>query len=137
MSLFKDLRDAGFYKDYCLVKECLRFCFLPVIRHELRLVAELWNTHNNQGKTRCEVEGGKPYVMFLTPEIHGKENYLVNVDIQDVEAACKEIYPENCVDYNENFEELVRPIEPDYEPPSNEPEALKLYIKIIDCLKNV
>ena len=93
-------------------------------------------THtNNQGKTRCEVEGGKPYVMFLTPEIHGKENYLVNVDIQDVEAACKEIYPENCVDYNENFEELVRPIEPDYEPPSNEPEALKLYIKIIDCLK--
>ena len=54
MSLFKDLRDAGFYKDDCFIKECLRFCFLPVIRHELRLVVELGNTHNNQRQTRCE-----------------------------------------------------------------------------------
>jgi len=54
MSLFKDLRDAGFHNDDCLIKECLRFCkkFLPVIRHELRLVVELWNTHNNQRQTR-------------------------------------------------------------------------------------
>ena len=66
--------------------------------------------------------------MFLTPEIHGKDNYLFNVDIQDVEA-CKVMYAENCVDYNENFEELVKLINPDYEPPSNEQEALKLYIK--------
>ena len=50
----KDLRDAGFYKDDCFIKECLRFCFLPVIRHELRLVVELGNTHNNQRQTRCE-----------------------------------------------------------------------------------
>ena len=73
--------------------------------------------------------------MFFTPEIHGKENYFVNVDIQDVEA-CKEMYTENCVDYDENIEELVRLIEADFEPPSNEQEALKLYIKITDCLKN-
>ena len=116
MSLFKDLRDAGFYKDDCLVKECLRFCFLPVIRHELLLVVELWNTHNNHRQTHSEVESGKPDVTFLTPEIHGKENYLVNFDIQDVEA-CKEMYAESCVDYNETFEELVRLIKPDYEPP--------------------
>ena len=74
--------------------------------------------------------------MFLTPEIHGKENYLFNVEIQDVEAS-KEMYLENCVDYNENFEELGKLIKPDYEPPSNEQEARKLYIEIIDCLKNV
>ena len=77
MNLFKDLRDAGFYRDDRLIKECLKFGFLPVIRHELRLVVELWNTHNIQRQTRCEVEGGKPDVMFFTPEIHGKENYLV------------------------------------------------------------
>ena len=136
MNLFKDLRDTGFYRDDCLIKECLKFCFLPVIRRELRLVVELWNTHNIQRQTRSEVEGGKPDVMFFTPEIHGKENYLVNVDIQDVEA-CQEMYAENCVDYNENFEELVRLIKPDYEPPSSEQEALKLYIEITDCLKNV
>ena len=41
MNLFKDLRDTGFYRDDCLIKECLKFCFLPVIRRELRLVVEL------------------------------------------------------------------------------------------------
>ena len=107
---------------------------MPVILHELRLVVEPWNIHNIHRQTRCEVEGGKPDVMFFTPEIHGKENYLVNVDIQDVEA-CKEMYAENCVNYKENFEELVRLIKPAYEPPSNEQEALKLYIEITDCLK--
>ena len=69
MNLFKDLRDTGFYRDDCLIKECLKFCFLPVIRRELRLVVELWNTHNIQRQTRCEVEGGKPHVMFFTPEM--------------------------------------------------------------------
>ena len=46
MNLFKDLRDAGFHRDDYLSKECLRFCFLPVIRHEPRRVVELWNTYN-------------------------------------------------------------------------------------------
>ena len=47
------------------------------------------------------------------------------------------MYAKNCVDYNENFERLVRLIKPDYEPPSSEQEALKLYIEITDCLKDV
>ena len=46
INFFKDLRDCGLYhKDY-LATECLRFLFLPILRQELYLVAELWNTHN-------------------------------------------------------------------------------------------
>ena len=135
MNLFKDLRDTGFYKDDYLTKECLKFCFIPIIRRELRLVAELWNTHHIQRQRRCDVEGGKPDVMFFTPQVYGKQDYLVNVDKDDV-SACKEIYAENCVDYNEDMEELVRLIKTDYQPPLNEYEALKLYSEIIVLLKN-
>ena len=46
MNIFKDLRDTGFYRDDYLTKECLKFCFVPIIRRELRLVAELWNTQH-------------------------------------------------------------------------------------------
>ena len=53
--------------------------------------------------------------MFFTPEVYGKQDYLVNVDKDDV-SACKEIYAENCVDYNEDLEELVRLIKTDYQP---------------------
>ena len=73
--------------------------------------------------------------MFFTPEVYGKQDYLVSVDKDDI-SACKEMYAENCVDYNEEMEELVRLIKPDYEPPLNEYEALRLYSEIIVLLKN-
>ena len=134
INFFKDLRDCGLYHDDYLVTECLRFFFLPIPRQKLYLVAELWNTHNIQRRQRLEVEGGKPDVMFFTPEIYGTHHYLVNVNIDDVNM-CKDRYAENCVDHNEDIEELVRLIKPDYSPPLNEREALKLYSEIIQFLK--
>ena len=98
-------------------------------------MAELWNTHNIQRQQRLEVEGGKPDVMFFTPEIYGTHNYLVNVDIEDVNV-CKGMYAESCVDHNDDLEELVRLIKPDHSPPSNEREALTLYFEVIHFLKN-
>lgn len=136
INLFKDLRDAGLYTDNPITKECLKFCFLPIIRRELQLVVELWNTHNIQRQRRSEVEGGKPDVMFFTPQIYGTHSYLVNVNMEDVNA-CKELYIDNCVDYSEEMEELVRTIKPDYVPPSNENEALKLYSEIVNVVKNI
>ena len=135
INLFKDLRDSGVYRDDHLNKECLKFCFLPILRRELHLVAELWNTHNIQRQKRGEVEGGKPDIMFFTPEIYGTHNYLVEVDIEDVNA-CKEMYAEDCADYSEDLEELVRLVKPDYVPSTNEFEALKLYSELTDFLKN-
>lgn len=135
INLFKDLRDSGIYRDDYLTKECLKFCFLPIIRRELQLVVELWNTHNIQRQKRCEVEGGKPDVMFFTPEIYETQSYLKEVDIDDVKA-CKEMYTENCVDFHEGVEELVRLVKPDYVAPSNEYEAVKLFSEITDVLKN-
>lgn len=36
----------------------------------------------------------------------------------------------NVINYNEDLEELVTLIKPDYEPPSNENETLTLYCEI-------
>lgn len=83
----------------------------------------------------CEVEGGKPDVMFFTREIYGTQSYLNEVDIDDVKA-CKEMYTENCVDFHEGVEELVRLVKPYYVAPSNEYEAVKLFSEITEVLKN-
>lgn len=53
-------------------------------------MVELWNTHNIQRQKRCEVEDGKPDIMFFQPEMYGTQSYLEKVDIEDVKA-CKEI----------------------------------------------
>ena len=135
VNLFKDLRDLGQFDDTYLNKECLKFCFLPVLRQELYLVAELWNTHNIQAQKRLEVHGGKPDIMYFTPEVYNSRNYLIPVDMDDVNA-CKGLYAENCPDHADGVGELVQLIKPDYVPPSNANEALKLYCEITDVLKN-
>ena len=121
--IFKDLRDLGLFNGDYLHKQCLKFCFLPIIRKELRLVATSWNTHNIQRQRRCEVEVGKPDVMFFLPKVYGSNYYLSHVNMQD----CKEICGENCPDDNDDMDELIRLLKPDYVPPSNEYEALDLY----------
>ena len=78
MNLFKDLRDTGFYRDDYLTKECLKF----------------YNSTRIQRQRRCDVEGGKPDVMLFTPEVYGKQEYLLNVDKDDI-VACKEMCAEN------------------------------------------
>ena len=37
INLFKDLCDSGNFRETRLHKECLKFCFLPLLRHELYL----------------------------------------------------------------------------------------------------
>lgn len=136
INMFKDLRDSGIYEDGDnLLDECVKFCFLPILRKELQLVAELWNTHKIQGQKRHEVEGGKPDIMFFMPRAYNTNNYLHKVDIEDVRA-CKMLYTEKCVDVNENMEELVRLMKPNYEPPSNASQALLLFIEIAQLLQN-
>ena len=106
-NLFKDLRDSGHFDETCLHKECLKFCFLPLLRQELHSVAELWNTHNIQAQKRLEAHGGKPDIMYFTPEVYNSQNYLINVDDENVNA-CKRLYTENCPDYADGLEELVQ-----------------------------
>ena len=52
-------------------------------------MAELWNTHNIQAQKRLEVHGGKPDIVYFTPEVYNSQNYLITVDVENVNA-CKE-----------------------------------------------
>ena len=55
ISYFKDLRDAGVYKDgnplHC---ECLKFCYMGNIQTELDKVVKEWNTHTIY-KEKCRL----------------------------------------------------------------------------------
>ena len=55
LNVFKDLRDSGLYTGDSLATSCLKFCFLPILRQELQLVAKLWNTHNIQSQRGGEI----------------------------------------------------------------------------------
>ena len=108
---------------------------MPILRKELFLIAELWNTHNIQSQPRQEVDSGKPDVLFFMPEIYHKKNYLIPVNAHDVDI-CRETYTEKCNDFNVEVEELVRLLVPDFVPPSDTSEALKLFSDIAQIVNN-
>ena len=53
INFFKDLRDSGVYADHDpLHQECLKFCFMNVLRKELNSIAEMWNVKDIPSKKK-------------------------------------------------------------------------------------
>lgn len=131
MNFFKDLRDSGIFRDHDpLHRECLKFCFMHVLRKELHDIAKLWNVKAIQVKSNTGLHGGKPDLMYFLPEVYGKANYLVAVNQDDV-TICKDLYGQRSRDCSAEFEGLVNLILPDVVIPETIEEATVLFQQII------
>ncbi len=139
MNFFKDLRDSGVYADHDpLHQECLKFCFMNVLRRELNSIAEMWNVKDIQVKKNAQLYGGKPDVMYFLPDVYGKKNYLVPTNENDVQT-CRSLYGETRRDYSIEFENLVNHLMPDAIVPESTEQGLELFVRIIqqvDDLQN-
>lgn len=72
MDLFKDLEVSGVLQtDNILHIECLKFCFMPVIRNEVQLHAHHWNKHRVRKMKNVRSPSGIPNLMYTTPELYG------------------------------------------------------------------
>ncbi len=131
VNFFKDLRDSGIYRDHDpLHRECLKLCFMNVLRQELYSVAKLWNTKRLEVKrNEVDVFGGKPDVMFFLPAVYSTRSYLVKTDERDVRI-CKDLYTQQRRDYSVEIEDLVAAIVPGYRIPADSGEALRLFVRI-------
>ena len=136
ISFFKDLRDGGLLNDDNYIQmQCLKFCFMPVLRAELQRVAQHWNLHKIRPSKNEDSPAGRPDVLYFIPEADGKSSYLSEVPEEEVEVAmdicCEE--PED--DISESFRELARILmnENDLRMPTNAHEGANLYCALL-CL---
>lgn len=137
MNYFKDLRDSGIFDDTDPVQcECLRFCFMPVLRKELAQIAQMWNTKNIHVGKNSELNGGKPDIMFLLPEAYGAKNNLVSVNEEEV-VNCKQIYAQQAPDYSPEFAEIIQLLNISMEAPADTQQALDKFKRITQLLKHV
>lgn len=85
---FKDLRESGLYCDANVVHvECLRFCYMPVIRSELQRAARLWNVHRIRPSRNPESPAGRPDILYFLPEWTETRDYKTAVEMEDIELA--------------------------------------------------
>ncbi|VDI63883.1 Hypothetical predicted protein [Mytilus galloprovincialis] len=98
---FQDFQDTGLLNVSCPVhKECVRFCFLSVIQHQLDMFAENWNSHRIR-RQRAEVvtPSGIPNMLYYQPEIFGGRDcsFPLPCNLQTIDNLIEE--------YTENFPE--------------------------------
>ena len=138
INMFKDLRDRGFYNGHDPIHaQCLRYCFMDVLRFEIQRTAAEWNVHPIRSNKNGECPSGRPDVIYFSPELYDSRNYGTPVSNEDV-AICKGLYgrspPTDCSD---EFLALVGILRPGIERPSTVNEAIDLYISLVYAMDNI
>lgn len=140
ISFFKDLRDQGLFDDDDYVhQQCLKFCFMPLIRAELQRVAQHWNLHKIRPSRNEESPAGRPDVLYFLPEVEGKESYLNEVSIDEVDVAMDVCCEDPEDDVSETFRELARILMNEHalRMPTNPHEAENLYCQLLSLIDDI
>lgn len=77
INFFSDLEFRGIVDlTMELSKECLWYCFSPLIQRDLDNIKLNWNTHTIR-RSRYNTVAGRPNSLYHLPELHGGENNLL------------------------------------------------------------
>ena len=106
--------------------ECLRFCFGPMIKHDLEIYRKEWNEHSIRKQRARNIPGGKPNVMFKLPENRGLHDFRKHVNLQHV-AILEEKYTLTPFLRNKKFIDTVNVILPELLTPATATDAFNLY----------
>ena len=88
MNFVKDMRDVGLYNDGDpLQVECLRYCFMNVLRNELYQVAKLWNLHRIRPSVNNDSPPGRPDLLYFLSQATDTINYATPVDEDDLDVS--------------------------------------------------
>lgn len=140
INYFKDLRDQGLYDETDPIHvECLKFCYMPLLRDELHRVAKHWNLHKIRPSSNEHSPSGRPDINYFIPEAFNTRSYLQPVCQKDMDVAnniCCEIPVD---DYTQTFEELAQMlmVENSLQMGSDVSQAEYLYIEMIGILENI
>ena len=135
MNIFKDYLSTGvidFSKPTHV--ECVAFCFLPVLRSELKALFNTWNTsHEIRQMKNSGCPSGVPQTLFEHPQIHNAEEQGLLAE-DEILRRCQEHYSvHNVVDVDPAFEAwaLQVMIESNLALPHDIDQACKLFTKLI------
>ena len=141
ITYFKDLRDSGLYCDSNIIHiECLRFCYMSILHDELQRAAKLWNVHKIRPSSNPESPPGRPDMLYFLPEITETQDFMTNVDLEDVELAkevcCSEDPLPPCSPLFKDLADIIMQ-EQGLTMPKSPDEARFLYIQLLSFVKYI
>jgi len=130
---FLDMMDLDMFDPSDpVVLDCVRFCFMGLIRKELVDIANEWNQHLIS-RSLNGGPNGRPDTMYFLPHLFDCESYLQLVEQEEIaefEIGINSLPLDFSLEFKEFAEELMH--EEGIEDPSDTQEALELYIFLLD-----
>ena len=136
---FEDLNDLGFFDPSDeAVLECMRFCFMALIREDLSSIKSDWNVHIIS-RSRNGGPRGRPDTMFNLPHCDNSENYLTEVDNEETSAlyAALDSPQEDYSEFFDDFANLALHGQEDRFNPSTVSGALHLYLYLLEKIREI
>lgn len=131
-TFLRELSDLElFSNDDQVLVDCVRYCFMHLIRQDLNSILRDWNSHIISGSSRSVGPTGRPDTMFYLPEHFGGRNFSTHLD----EEALSEFpdYSSYVIeDYNEEFETFAQMAIGDHSKPTNTDDAFQMYLKLFE-----
>ena len=113
---------------------------MPILRDELHRAARLWNLHRIRPSTNMESPPGRPDVLFFLPEVSGRRNYMVDVDLDELELAeercCYRPPQSGCSDEFTQLAEIIMR-EKSLQFPRTPEEATTLYVTLLEEIDRI
>ena len=97
-------------------------------------LVHLWNTHKMRIDRKFGRVGGRPVLLYTLPELHGTEDKLVDVDMQEVAGCEDESVPKGVYPCERHVFDLccILMEENKWAVPTDEYEAARLYLLLKD-----
>eukprot|EP00794_Sanderia_malayensis_P008893 gene8892-9843_t len=132
-NFFHDLEFRGILDmSLELHKECLWYCFSPLVQSDLDIVKAHWNTHSIR-RSRHNTVAGRPDALFYLPELNrGIGNLLLDVPRRDIRYVAENIIEVNQRnEYTEYFDMVA--VTANLSTPRTSQEALILYNTLLQA----
>ena len=119
--------------------QCFRFCFFGVLQHELDEIKSLWNSYRIRHIKNSNSPGGRPDVLYFTPEGLGVTDCKFALDSHDVNLAMDYCQTPSLFGWSVDFFELSKIImqEKNLTAPKNASNAKTLYITLIQGIEKL
>ena len=130
---FQDLVDLNLFTntDSVLV-DCIRFCFMKLIRQEVESIRDEWGAHIIS-RSRNNGPRGRPDTMFYLPHLYNANECIVPVNLDEVDQFYACVNNSTVDDVSPEFKEFAETLilQEWLTPPNNATEALNLYVDLL------
>ena len=105
---FVELSTLGFIDgSRPIVQECLRFCFMRLLREELEEFKNRWNCHLIAKSRWSTLPRGRPNSLYCLTELHQTEPCRKDVDLEELEEFNDPTFIRETDDISDDFKEFV------------------------------